>query len=288
MTVTALTDTPLELGEGVRLVDGRLLLVDILAGTLYAHPGNTCAPLEKLLGLDVPLGAVAPVRGRRDTWIAAAGDGIALLTIGQPVQWLAHPERVTEGRTRMNDGACDPSGRFWAGSMAYDGTSSLGALYRVDTDARVERVLDDLVIVNGPAFSPDGTSMYVADSGRGTITRYDLDGDGWPVGATLLVNETSHAVPDGITIDRSGALWVAMWGGSELRRYSPDGDLLATVALPAAQPTSVALVGGRAVVTTARLGIADPGAMDGLVLSVALDGIDDLKDVTAQPTRAYG
>jgi sugar lactone lactonase YvrE len=288
MTVTALTDTPLELGEGVRLVDGRLLLVDILAGTLYAHPGKTCAPLEKLLGLDVPLGAVAPVRGRRDTWIAAAGDGIALLTIGQPVQWLAHPERVTEGRTRMNDGACDASGRFWAGSMAYDGTSRLGVLYRVDTDARVERVLDDLVIVNGPAFSPDGTSMFVADSGRGTITRYHLDGDGWPAGATLIVNETSHAVPDGITIDRSGALWVAMWGGAEIRRYSPDGDLLATVALPATQPTSIALVGGRAVVTTARLGLADPGAMDGLVLSVALDGVVDLNDVTAPPTRAYG
>jgi sugar lactone lactonase YvrE len=188
----------------------------------------------------------------------------------------------------MNDGACDASGRFWAGSMAYDGTSRLGVLYRVDTDARVERVLDDLVIVNGPAFSPDGTSMFVADSGRGTITRYHLDGDGWPAGATLIVNETSHAVPDGITIDRSGALWVAMWGGAEIRRYSPDGDLLATVALPATQPTSIALVGGRAVVTTARLGLADPGAMDGLVLSVALDGVVDLNDVTAPPTRAYG
>lgn len=213
MTVTALTDTPLELGEGVRLVDGRLLLVDILAGTLYAHSGSTSAPLEKLLSLDVPLGAVAPVRGRRDTWIAAAGDGIALLTLDQPVQWLARPEQGTDGRTRMNDGVCDPSGRFWAGSMAQDGTSSLGALYRVDADARVERVLDDLVIVNGPAFSPDGTLMYVVDSGRATITRYDLNRDGWPVGATLLVHEASRAVPDGITVDRSGALWVAMWGG---------------------------------------------------------------------------
>ncbi|MGW7726661.1 SMP-30/gluconolactonase/LRE family protein [Streptomyces canus] len=129
----------------------------------------------RLAGLDVPLGAVAPVHGRPDTWIAAAGTGIALLTPDGALDWLDRPEDRTPFPSRMNDGVADPAGRFWAGSMAYDGTPGAGSLYRTDPDGTVARVLDGLTIANGPAFTADGTTMYLADTAAGTILRCRID-----------------------------------------------------------------------------------------------------------------
>jgi sugar lactone lactonase YvrE len=283
--ITALTDRPLHLGEGARFVDGRLVLVDLLAGRLYGHPGDGPAPLTILHKIDRPLGAVAPVRDRPGTWIAAVGDGIALLTPLRGPCWLGRPEARNDGRTRMNDGVCDPSGRFWAGSMAYDGKSPDGALYRVEPDGRIEQVLDGIVIANGPAFSPDGRTLFLADSAVGTITRYAVDDRGRLSAPTVILREESEASPDGMTVDRTGALWVAMWGGAQLRRYAPDGEPLGAVDLPATQPTSVALARGRAIVTTATLGLKTLGAADGLVLSVPLD--DLAPDLTGEPAQCF-
>jgi sugar lactone lactonase YvrE len=291
--ITTLTDRPLELGEGARFVDGRLVLVDLLDGTLYGHPGHGPAALTSLHSVDRPLGAVAPVRSQPGRWIAALDDGIALLTPLRGPWWLGRPEARNGGRTRMNDGVCDPSGRFWAGSMAYDGTSPDGALYRVEPDGRIEQVLDGLVIANGPAFSPDGRTLFLADSAAGTITRYAVDDRGRLSAPRVILREESGASPDGMTVDRAGALWVAMWGGSQLRRYAPDGEPLGAIDLPAAQPTSVALARGRAVVTTATLGLASLGAADGLVLSVPLDDLaPDLTgalapDPAGEPARCF-
>jgi sugar lactone lactonase YvrE len=146
-----LPGTPCELGEGIRLVgdgpgDG-LVMVDILAGRRMA-----VEPRTELLVLDVPLSAVAPWAGG---WIAAAGTGIALLAPGSTPTRLARPEQNAPIPMRMNDGVADPHGRFWAGSMAYDGTPRAGSLYRVDPDGSVHRALPGLAIPNGPAFDTD-------------------------------------------------------------------------------------------------------------------------------------
>ena len=111
-----------ELAEGGRWVDGRYVYVDILSGRLFELRDNTepAAPRE-LARLDVPLGAVAPVDDQPDAWIAA-GTGIALLPADGTLEWLDRPEDRTPVPSRMNDGVADPAGRFWAGSMAYDGT----------------------------------------------------------------------------------------------------------------------------------------------------------------------
>lgn len=284
-TVTALTRQPLELGEGPRLVDGRLVLVDILDGSLYEHPGDVPADPVRLLQLDVPLGAVAPVRGSTGSWIASAGEGVAVLGSDGSVEWLGRPESRHRGATRMNDGVADSLGRFWAGSCANDFRTPLGALYRVDPDGSVHQVLDDLVIANGPAVSDDGRTLFLADTGRGTITRYRVDDDGTPTDPVLVLSETSGAGPDGLTLDGEGHLWVAFYGGGQVRRYDPDGRLLLSVDLPASQPTSVALLDGRAVVTTARQGLDSPTPSDGLLLSIDLR---DLPGITARPARCWG
>lgn len=284
--VTPLTDTPLELGEGARHLGDRLVLVDILSGDLYCHAANTFGHLEPLAHVDVPLGAVAPIRDRPGAWIAAVGDGVAVLEADSTLSWLDRPESRHNGRTRMNDGVCDPAGRFWAGSMAYDGESSLGSLYRADPDGSVHQVLDELIIANGPAFTADGSTMFLADSGRATLTRYRVTDDGTPTEPFVLLREESAAVPDGLTADATGAVWVAMWGAAEIRRYSPEGNLLTRIPLPAAQPTSVALHGDRALVTTARLGLEQPTTYDGLLLSVAF--ATELGEVSSLPTRVFG
>ncbi|MET7479908.1 SMP-30/gluconolactonase/LRE family protein [Streptomyces sp. NPDC005648] len=271
---TVVVDGGYELAEGGRWIDGRYVYVDILTGGLYElRDGDGPAASRQLARLDVPLGAVAPVRDEPDVWIAAAGTGVALLTADGALEWLDRPEDRTPVPSRMNDGVADPAGRFWAGSMAYDGTRGAGSLYRTDTDGTVVRVLDGLTIANGPAFSADGTTLYLADSAEGTILRCRVDpvsgdlSEGPEIFVRLGGDEGS---PDGMTVDTEGRLWVAMWGAAAIRRYHPDGRLLHTLEVPAPHPTSVCLhpTDHRLYVTTARHGVRHPTSASGAVLTV--------------------
>lgn len=272
-----------ELAEGARRIDDRLVFVDILSGRLLEKSATQPGPSRVIASLDIPLGAVAPVAGRPGSWIAAAGTGIALLSDGR-VEWLDRPEDGAPVRMRMNDGACDPSGRFWAGSMAYDNTPGAGSLYRVDPDGSVRRVLDGLTIVNGPAFDAAGSLMYVNDTPTGRILRYSIGPTGDIIDGGLFVSVPSEqGAPDGITVDDEGRLWVAMWGGARVHCYDPSGRLAQVVHLPAQQPTSVCLGlpdEGSLFVTTAAHGLRSPTVADGAVLRVQVAG-------SAPPAQAW-
>ncbi|MFJ6086989.1 SMP-30/gluconolactonase/LRE family protein [Streptomyces sp. NPDC092369] len=270
----------LELGEGIRWTDVGVFLVDILAGRLLHAPEEPGAPLRELARLPFPLGAVAPVAGRPGTWIAAAGTGICLLTPDGSTDWLARPEDDAPQPMRMNDAAADPSGRFWAGSMAYGADEAAGSLYRVDHDGTVSRVLDGISVPNGPAFTADGTAMYLADSARGIVRRYPVDPATGDLGDPETFVTVSEGSPDGMTVDRDGAVWMAVWGTGTVRRYLPDGSLDRTVRLPARQPAGVCLRKDVLYVTTARVGLTDPGPGDGAIYAVGVD-------VPGRPADAY-
>jgi sugar lactone lactonase YvrE len=286
VSVTPLTHEALELGEGARWVNGRVVLVDILAGRLLEHPGTPGARLRQLARLDLALGAVAPVAGRPGHWLAAAGQGFALLDPAGGVDWLARPEERADGATRMNDGVADPAGRFWAGSMAYDGASPLGSLYRVDHDGTVHRVWDGLAIVNGPAFSADGRTMYLSDTSGGTVLRFEVDPAGrLGVPEPLWQAGEGEGSPDGLAVDDDDHVWVALWGGAEVRRLAPDGSTATRVPLPVAQPTSVCLAGDLLVVTSALIGLDAPGDDDGRLLAVDLPALG--VTATAPAAAAY-
>ena len=249
------------LSEGPRWHEeaGELLWVDILGARF--HRGSIAA--DGTLGVvatvefDRHVGAVAPALG--GGYVLAAGTGYLFVDAAGTVSELAQPEGDRTD-VRMNDGACDPQGRFWAGTMAYDESPEAGALYRLDLDGTCATVLTGLTISNGIGWSPDGTTMYLADSGTGRVEAFDFDGGRGSISGrrTLVHVERSGVVPDGLTVDAEGGVWVALWGGGEVRRYAADGSLLTTVRVPVERPTSCAFGGpDRATlfVTTGRAGL---------------------------------
>jgi sugar lactone lactonase YvrE len=162
----------------------------------------------------------------------------------------------------MNDGACDSSGRIWAGTLANDFRAGAGALYRLDVDGQVDLVLDDLTISNGLGWSPDGTVMYLADSGPRVVHSFAFDTEAGTIsdGRVLITVTEDIGAPDGLTVDADGDLWIAIYGGGRVRRYSPEGVLRQELLLPAAQCTSCAFADlqlNRLYVTTATEGWSD-------------------------------
>jgi sugar lactone lactonase YvrE len=264
-----------DLAEGARWVADRLVYVDILSGRLFEVSGTEPDAPRLLADLSVPLGAVAPLRDAPGDWIVAAGTGIALLRADGALEWLDRPEDGGATETRMNDAVCDPAGRFWAGSMAYDETEGAGSLYRTDPDGTVRKVLDGLTIVNGPTFDLDGTNIYFADTPTGKIFRASVDPATGDLGEPEIFVRIpdGEGAPDGMTIDEEGFLWIALWGGNAIRKYAPNGTVAAHIPVPAEQPTSVCLVpgGGRLFVTTAAVGLNNPPETSGAILSVKVN-----------------
>jgi sugar lactone lactonase YvrE len=262
----------LELGEGARWVGDRVVVVDIPTGRLLEADPSRPGPLRQLAKLDVTLGAVAPVAGT-DDWIAACGTGIAMLRADGRLEWLGRPEDGKQVKMRMNDACADPTGRFWAGSMAFDFTPDAGSLYRVDRDGTVERVLDGVTISNGPAFDAAGTSMYFTDTARGRIDRFHVDPESGALSERKLFVQMKpgRENPDGMAVDDEHHVWVAVWGASEVRRYRPDGTLAETVRVPTRQPSSVCLMGReepRMFVTSAATGLDASDEFAGAVLAM--------------------
>lgn len=171
------------------------------------------------------------------------------------------PELWTDPTVRMNDGGCDTAGRFYCGSMGYDSRPGAGALHRLDPDGSTHTVLTGVTISNGLAFTADGTTAYYVDTGTGRIDAFDAHDDGTlsrrrPV-ATVPAGD---GAPDGLTLDAQGHLWVALWGGGAIRRYSPEGTLEEHVPVPVRHVTACTFGGvdlATLYVTTSTVDAAD-------------------------------
>jgi sugar lactone lactonase YvrE len=242
------------LGEGVRWDDRRdeLLRVDILAGRVYRDriaDDGSLVPV-RTYDLSGTVSAIAPIVGD-DGWLISLDRGIAHLSPDGSVRRIV--EIAPEG-SRTNDAACDPQGRFWAGTMSE--RPGAAALYRMEADGRTEMMLDGLTISNGLGWSPDGHTMYVADSGPATVRAFDFDGDrGTISNARVLIDQAGGpGTPDGLSVDADGDLWVAMWGAGRINQYAADGVLRQQLIVPAEQATCCAFAGPglhRLYVTTA-------------------------------------
>jgi sugar lactone lactonase YvrE len=247
-----------QLGEGPRwdAATGTLLWVDIPARLVHRYDPAAGADTSQEVGDVVSLA----LPRKRGGVVVGLPDGLHLLD-GRPSTLVA-PIEAQRRDTRTNDGACDPVGRLWVGTMALDERSPVAGLYRVDPDMSVTAVLAGTTITNGLGWSPDGTRFYFIDSPTRRVDVFDFD---LVMGKLenrrpLAAVEVEGAVPDGLTVDAEGCLWVALHGGWGLRRYSPDGELLGTVDLPVARVTSCCF-GGEGLrdlyVTTRREGLSE-------------------------------
>ncbi|HET6353898.1 SMP-30/gluconolactonase/LRE family protein [Streptomyces sp.] len=180
----------------------------------WRHPAISRAPSARSQGSLFRLARWLRSPAPPGTWVEAAGTGIAYLLPSGRLGWLDRPEDSNAVPTRMNDGAADPVGRFWAGSTAYDATPGAGSLYRAAPNGDVTRVLDGITIPNGPAFSPDGRTMYLADSAHGHVDSYPVDLLTGTLGtpAPFLRLDPATGTPDGMTVDNDDHLWIAIWG----------------------------------------------------------------------------
>jgi sugar lactone lactonase YvrE len=251
-------ESTVTLGEGSRWHSstGELLWVDITGGMLFREFVDDAGHLTRVATHEasMPVGAVAPVAAIGG-WVLAAGRGFAYLPEDGPLRVVAETDAVAGAR--MNDGACDRRGRFWAGAVAHDLAPGASSLYRLDGDGSVSPVLRGLTISNGIGWSPDGSTMYLADSGPGCVFAFDFDEPAGELSSrrVLIELDAGEGVPDGLTVDDQGCLWVAVYGGSEVRRYSPSGALLERVPVPARQVTSCCFggpLGTTLFITTAR------------------------------------
>ncbi len=233
------------LGEGARWDARRdeLLRVDIVAGRVFRDRIAADGRLVPVRSYAVPgtVGAIAPIEGD-EGWLLASGRGFVHLRPDGALRTIAD---VAPVGTRMNDAACDPQGRFWAGTLAHDFRPGAGSLYRLDGNGGIERMLDRLTISNGLGWSPDGATMYLADSGPRELHAFSFDGERGTISErrVLATIPPETGTPDGLTVDGTGDLWVAIYGGSCVHRYSPDGRLLDVLDVPAGQVTSCAFGG---------------------------------------------
>ena len=256
--VELVLDARADLGEGPSwdAVARRLIWVDITAGAVHRFDPGTGD--DESFDVGEPVGAAVPtVTGRL---ALAARDGFSLLDPSTGgVERIADVE-ADEPATMMNDGKCDPAGRFWAGTKDVAGDGPLGSLYRLDPDHTLVRILDGVTVSNGLGWSPDATAMYHIDSPTFGIDVFDFDvGTGEASRRRRLVDlPRAEGLPDGMTVDREGYLWVAFWGGGAVRRFAPDGRVVSVVRFPVSQVTSCAFGGDYLTdlyVTTARSGL---------------------------------
>ena len=156
---------------------------------------------------------------------------------------IGNPESELENN-RFNDGKVDRDGHFWAGTMDRFEREDSGSLYRLDPGLYWTKVDGGYRVTNGPAFSLDGRTMYHTDSAGQRVYAFDLDSDGTASNRrTFLQFGEGDGYPDGMTVDSEDCLWIAFWDGWCVRRFSPTGERLQEIRVPAQRPTSCSFGG---------------------------------------------
>ena len=242
--VELLVDQHALVGEGPLWDEQEQVLywVDILNSTLFIYDPATGENKE----IDVGQHVGTVVTRASGGLMLAVRDGFASFDLEtRELTLIANPEAHVTGN-RFNDGKCDPAGRFWAGTMAYENPKDSGSLYRLDTDLSVHKIFGGVAISNGIVWSLDNTTMYYVDTLRKNVRAFDYDNDTGDISNERVVIEVpaETGLPDGMAIDSEGMLWVAHYGGSRVSRWNPaTGENLGHIPLPVTQVTACAFGG---------------------------------------------
>ena len=251
------TDPCTSHGEGPfwDAVNGRLLVVDMLAGAIVEVDAEGGTQRRKVADV------AAALRARRSGGYVLATENRFVLLRPDLTEETVLPPVFTDPLLRMNDGGCDPQGRFYCGTMAYAETPGAGTLYRLDPGGEVSVVLRDVTISNGLQWNAAGDTVFYADTPTDRVDRFRFD----PASGAFTDRQPFAQImggghPDGLAIDDEDGLWVALWGGGAVHRYDAAGRLDLVVDLPVTNVTACAFGGPdrrTLFITTSRQGI-DP------------------------------
>lgn len=228
-------------GEGPIFYEGSLVYVDIENHKVITYCPDSGS--EKITDVGERVGTIVP---RASGGMVIAGDsGFRFLGKDGCLEDIADPESHIE-ENRFNDGKCDPSGRFWAGTISTIRKTGSASLYRLDPDLSVTRQLGDVTNSNGICWSRDDTTMYYIDTPRKEIWAFDYEDDTGTITHRRTIIDTTRFAgsPDGMTIDADDNLWVAFCKGSAVRCFSPaSGRELHSIEMPTTCPTAPAFGG---------------------------------------------
>jgi sugar lactone lactonase YvrE len=258
--VELVLDTRARIGEGPIWDprDGTLVWVDITSNEVHKFDPRSGQDRSWNVGRPVGAAAVADAGGL----VLALEDGFGMLDLASGrLEMIARVEADLP-TNRMNDGKCDSSGRFWAGTMPYEWQANPGAgsLYRLGVDRSVERMLDGITISNGLGWSLDDRLMYYVDSPTRRLDVFDYDAASGAITNRRPLVEIDRGLPDGLTIDEEGCIWLVINDAWEVRRYTPDGQLDRTLHVPTSLVASCTFGGddlGDLYIATIRHGLSD-------------------------------
>jgi sugar lactone lactonase YvrE len=256
--VKPLLDRRFMLGEGPGYDDrtDSIFWVDIKTGSFLLWNRKTRKLREIQTGQY--LGAAVPVK--RGGYLAAMTTGIYHVD-GRGLTFICRPEELRDN-LRINDAKCDPAGRFWFGTIGLFENAPEGSLFRLDPGGSCCRVLSGPRVSNGLAWSRDGKIMYYIDTPRKGVDAFDYDPQSGAISKRRRIINFPARIPDGMTIDEEGKLWVALWGSGCIVRCDPEnGNIVGKIMVPAVNTTSCCFAGENLdilVITSSGEGFDDP------------------------------
>ena len=231
------------IGEGHRWdeLNNELVWVDILGRKIYRLDQNNASRSTIELPSDVGVAELKP----DGSYILAVREGFASVDAdGTNYQLIFKFPEGSDPQVRMNDGACDAMGRFWAGTM-HDSKANAGSLYCMETGGSVSTKISKVSISNGIGWNRANNRMYFIDSPTGQVQLFDFNlqtGDISNPRCFVKIDQ-QFGLPDGLAIDAEDCIWVTLYGGGAVHRYSPSGELLTIVSVPVPNTTSCAFGG---------------------------------------------
>lgn len=235
--ITCIWEIPSTLGEGPLWVaeEQAVYWLDIVQKNVHRYSIENGTKKTWPLAFEV----TSLMKRKNGGFIGTVRDGFAFIDLGTgSYSPIALPEEDITGN-RFNDGKLDSQGNFWAGSMDEAEKEHSGALYRISPELQIEKVDDDYIITNGPAFSPDGQTAYHNDTIKRVIYAFEFnDGKLSNKREFYKFRDESEGYPDGMTVDVEGNIWQCSFAGSRITKFSPKGGILDVIAMPVPNITS--------------------------------------------------
>jgi sugar lactone lactonase YvrE len=283
MNIRAISEVISDLGEGPiwSANTNSVTWTDITQNTFHTADIDTGRTMS--FGVPSMVGAIA--HSKEGGYIAATQKGFARIGVDGKYSPL---HSFLPDDMRMNDGKVDPSGRFWAGSMALSFERGRGSLYVLEKDNSYRSILDDITLSNGMGWSPDAQYFYYIDSVPGVLKRFDYDLYTGHISnpKDLITFDSSSGIPDGMSMSSDGKIVIALWDGGRIEIYEPSGEKVSEITLGVSRPTSCTFAGPNRdilIVSTASQGIDQADEpLAGKILAVTGTGLSGL------PTQQYG